>query len=181
MNCNQAIAYLKADLSGGKASGNTQELADADAPVLKSIGNGLLVAFVVDEGDRLAFVQNRHLQQAQLTVDQLYQIGVQNLANKLDGQIRAQQHGPIVGVFLDGNFEASLILVSPLWDHMLAHLVQNGFAVALPSRDVLAFCDAKSKEGIASLNEMIARIGADGNHLLCKSILLRKDGQWLAT
>jgi len=44
--------------------------------------------------------------------------------------VRVQEYGSVFAVFMDGNFEASLILVDWLWSQALAHLVKT----SLPKR-----------------------------------------------
>jgi hypothetical protein len=47
----QAIAYLKADLSGKPSSvppDRRVDVSDADAPILRHLADGLVVAYVVD-------------------------------------------------------------------------------------------------------------------------------------
>jgi hypothetical protein len=78
---------------------------------------------------------------------------------------------------VDGNFEASLILVDGLWDKALAQLAPNGFVAAIPARDILAFCDANSAAGIAELHQLIGRI-QNGNHMLSRELFQRADAGW---
>src|SRR5262245_21681297 len=96
-------------------------------PVLRDLGNGLLVAYLVDEGDSFTYVQNRHLSAARLTSEQLHELGVENLSQMVRERIRVQEYGSVYAVFLGGHFEASLILVDWLWSQALAHLVQTTF------------------------------------------------------
>ena len=93
-----------------------------------------------------------------------------NLGKLCAEQLRVQKHGPVYGVFLDGNFEASLFVLESLWQRDLAHLVDKGFAICIPARDILAFCDMDSQEGIATLRQMVERVSDDGDHLLTKTI-----------
>ena len=81
-------------------------------------------------------------------------------------------------MFMDGHFEASLMLLDDLWDEALASYAPNGFIVALPARDVLAFCDAKSDAGIAQLHDMVKRITAKGDHPISQNLYRRQSGTW---
>lgn len=84
----------------------------------------------------------------------------------------------IFGLFLEGNFEASLILFDELWDELLKSYVSGDYAVAIPSRDVLVFCDSESKSSIEELKLVIERVWDGGDHLLINKILVRKAGEW---
>ena len=173
----QAIAFVK--VSQSMAGADPVSLHDDDAPGLKDLGNGLFVAYVVDDGEGLVYVQNHHLKGTQLTLDGLYELGVHNLAVRSAGKARMQQHGDVHAFQLDGLFEASLLLLDDLWDESLAHLAPNGFVAAFPARDVLAVCDARSEEGIRSLHNMANRVAAGGDHLLTTNLYQRQSGKWL--
>ena len=88
------------------------------------------------------------------------------------------ENGDVHALLLDGHFEASLVLLDDLWDEALASYAPNGFIVALPARDVIAFCDAKSETGIAQLRDMVNRITAKGDHLVSQSLYQREGGAW---
>lgn len=169
---NRCIAYLKpaSVKSSGAESAVGTTISIPDQPVISDLGNGLAVAYVVNESQGLVYIQHRHLQEAGITQAQLHDIGMTNLGKLCSEQIRVQKHGPIYGIFLDGNFEASLLLLDHLWQRDLAHLVEQGFAIAAPARDILAFCDADSTEGIATLKQMIVRAEAGGDHLISSNL-----------
>ena len=74
-------------------------------------------------------------------------------------------------------WEASLLLVDDLWDRQLVHLAPNGFVAAVPNRNILAFCDAKTPDGPLQLRRII-QSGA-GDHpisttLYCRDPTLRE-------
>jgi uncharacterized protein YtpQ (UPF0354 family) len=172
----RAIAYLKpagevesVSLATGSAQG-----AQADAPVIKQLAAGVVVTYVVDEPEGLVFIQNRHIAEAGIGIDELHMIGLGNLNNLCKKQLRVERHGPIYGLFLDGNFEASVILLEYIWQIELADLVEESFTIAIPARDILAFCDSSSEEGVATLKQMIGKIAENGDHLISRG-LFRKD------
>ena len=174
--CVRAIAYLKAN---EPASTDSIQLSQADSPVLLDLNNGFHVAYVVDEGDQFTYIQNRHLADSGLTPIQLHQYGLENLANLAREKLRIQPYGSVFAVILDGNFEASLILIDGLWTQGVAHLVGAGFTAAIPTRDILAFCDSASLEGIHELHQVVARV-SNGDHPLVSSLYQRKESGWVA-
>lgn len=175
--CRRALAYLKPSLSAEEAPA-ALKLDEDDMPVLKDLHNGLLVSYVVDEGDSFTYVQNYHLAEAGLTADELHTVAVRNLAAKSTGVLRAAPYDSIVAVFFDGNFEASLILLDELWDGPFAQFVGSGFVAALPARDILAFCDLDSDAGRAALRGVVDRVTPTGDHLLSERLYSRIDGAW---
>jgi uncharacterized protein YtpQ (UPF0354 family) len=151
----------------------------ADAPVLKGLGNGLLVAYLIDLGGHLQYVQHRHLEASGMIESELHSHAIRNLTALATEKLRVESHGKVFAVFLDGNFEASLILLDELWDKSLARRVATGFVAAIPARDILAFCDVDSLEGITELRQVVARANAGGDHLLTPVLYRRQGRTWV--
>jgi uncharacterized protein YtpQ (UPF0354 family) len=174
--CGRAMPYVKADAIA--ESGPAVALGHDDSPVLRHLGNGLLVTYVVDSGQSFEYVQNRHLSKAGVTGDDLHAAAVNNLLVFMGERTRMQPHGNIFAMFLDGNFEASLLLADQLWDQSLISYAPNGFVIAVPARDVLAFADVKSVAGIAELRGVVSRLFPKGDHLISRELYLRESGRW---
>ena len=88
---------------------------------------------------------------------------------------------PYQGVFaflMRGDFEASIILLDDLWDGEFRQFVTGEYAAAIPARDMLAFCDSSSADGVAELQRIIERVQPTGDHLLTKTIYVRRDSIW---
>ena len=175
--CAAALPYIKAKL--GDEGGSGLALSENDSPVVRDLGNGLLVVYVVDSGQSFQYVQNRHLSEAGMTHDALHATAMSNFLKFISERTRMQPHGNIFAMFLDGNFEASLLLVDQLWDQSLTQFVQAGFVTAVPARDVLAFADAHSSAGIAELRGLVARLFPNGDHLISQDLYRRESSQWV--
>jgi uncharacterized protein YtpQ (UPF0354 family) len=151
----------------------TVELPEPDSPVISDLNNGLLFGYVVDQGGHFQYIQRRHLVDAGMTEAKLRQNAVNNLAVLLSKKgAKVQPYEDCFAVFFDGNFEASLVLVDTLWDEHLAHLAPNGFIIAIPNRDMLAFCDAMSETGIEQLRQTIGRVEG-GDHPITPTLYRR--------
>jgi uncharacterized protein YtpQ (UPF0354 family) len=171
------MPYIKADLNSD--SGPALVLGHDDSPVMRDLENGLLVLYVVDTGQAFEFVQNRHLSIAGIDADALHAASMGNFLAYTAERTRMQPHGSIFALFLDGNFEASLLLVDSLWDESLAGYAPNGFIVAVPTRDVLAFADAASVVGIEELREVVFRVFSSGDHPISSDLYRRHSGRWV--
>lgn len=150
-----------------------------DQPVLTDLSNGLLVAYLVDEGNAFTYVQERHLAEAGVERATLHVRAVENLAEtaRVNG-LEVLPHGDIFAVLCGGNFEASLILVDGLWDQSLRHLAPNGYMVAIPNRDILVLCDSGSEAGIEQLRQVIQR-AEGGDHPITTTLYRRDEAQRL--
>jgi hypothetical protein len=174
--CSAARLYLKAALlDGGPAD---VVLSGDDEPVVAKFGCGLLETFLVDEGDRFTFVQHRHLRAVGWTPGQLRETAIRNLEKFYEGRLRIHQAGPTWALILDGNFEASLLALDDLWDSVLREYAPRGPVAAVPCRDVLAFCDVDSSEGIAELHRVIERVEPD-RYPIASQPLRRLAGRWV--
>lgn len=110
---------------------------------------------------------------------QLLNIGISNLKKIATKNFRLKPYKSIYSVFLDGNFEASLILITELWEKILKSYINNKFVVAIPARDMLVFCNSKSVEGLRELNSICKRVKNDGDHLLSDSLYIRDGIKWM--
>jgi uncharacterized protein YtpQ (UPF0354 family) len=176
--CRAAVACVKPSFGDDEAP-DAVLLTDDDAPVLTDLHNGLLVAYLFDAGDRFAYVQGRDLAAAGLSREDLHDLGVANLAQLAAARCRLHVAGPVFAVVMDGNFEASLILVDDLWAVEFSEHTPNGCMVAIPARDILAFCDAESDLGRAELRAIVQRVTPLGDHLISERLYRRhSNGRW---
>lgn len=154
------------------------ELPDSEGPVTCALGHRLLVAYLVDQGDSFAYVQYRHLAEADMTMEQLHAVAVQNLAALAEERVEVRQYGSIYAVLMGGTFEASLVLLEDFWSEWYSHLAPSGFVVAFPARDILAFGDASSVEVIGELNQVCQRCNGDFDHPLTNTLYRRDGSSW---
>ncbi len=82
---------------------------------------------------------------------------------------------------LDGDLEASLLLVDSLWPHMARGLAGETI-VALPSRDVLVVSGTEVTGGVETLRRAVSRVWGDPKKynklLLTRSLLARRGDSW---
>ena len=164
----RAIAYLKPNLTDDESK-PAISLSYEDSPVLRDLHNGLLVAYLVDEGTRFDYLQNRHLIAAGIDEDRLHKTAIDNLYSLAERHLWIQPYGPVFTLFMGGNFEASVLLLDTVWDISLAKHVQGEFVAAVPARDVLSFGDSSSPDAVAELRAIIDRLKcAGGDHPLSR-------------
>jgi len=179
--CKEAVAYLKPVVKE-----NLDEkcftLSEENSFVHTFFNEDLIITFLVDDyqNNYFHYVQHKHISGEGLDEEQLLEIGKDNLY-KLADEKELRVHTLTEGCFaliLDGNFEASLIVLDDLWDHSLKEFVSNGYAVAIPARDILVFCDCNAGNGIEKMKGIIEKVWEDGDHLLIDKILVRSEGKW---
>ncbi len=172
-----AIAYLKASVPD--TAGTFIELPSEATPVVRRYSDELCICYVVDRGKRYEYVQQCHLQQDGIDRDELHRIGLKNLrALVAQRQARVQPYQGVFAFLMRGDFEASVILLDDLWDGEFRQFVTGEYAAAIPARDMLAFCDSSSGDGLAELNRIIARVQPTGDHLISQKIYVRRENGW---
>ncbi len=159
--------------------GEVVSLPNDDQPVVRRFAKGLVTCYLVDTGDAFQYVMQRHLRAAGWTGDRLHSLAVDNLAAYTRGKTRMRDYGSFYVVLVDGNFEASLIAVAPFWDGVAQHMKTGpDVVVALPARDVLAFCRADSQQGVANLRQTVARVYPRGDHIITDHLYRRREKTW---
>jgi uncharacterized protein YtpQ (UPF0354 family) len=172
-----AIAYLKG--MPAEDDSPVTRLSDEDSPVIRPFVADLQVCYLVDTGNSYQYVQNRHIREFGISLDELHETGLQNLTRLTSiRDCRVKRHGHIYAFLMGGDFEASAILVDYLWDEKFRELVSGNYLAVVPSRDVLAFCDTCSVDSVMELRDVIGRVWPSGDHLISNKLYVRDNQGW---
>jgi len=178
LECEKAIAYIKPNIPSNSPS-PSMHLTGGDRPVVRDLQNGLVVAYLVDEGKSFSYVQHKHLIAAGLEEDQLHELGVENLAMIAKNQLRVSSYDGYFVATAGGNFEASLILVDRIWTHAFRSYVAGQYAVAIPAGDILAFGDANSDQTRRGFERLFTRArNSRLDHPITNTVYLRSGRIW---
>ena len=172
-----ALAYVKASVPADDPA-PVVEMDDDSSPVLRPLVGELLVSYVIDQGSHLELINGAQMRELGLTADDLHARAVANLAAFAEGRVNLRRAGTVNALYLDGNFEASLLLLDELWNEQLRSYYTTPPVVAVPARDVLAFSEVGSAGGIAELRQVVERVWPGGDHLLSRSLFVRREGCW---
>jgi uncharacterized protein YtpQ (UPF0354 family) len=173
--CAQAVAYLKPALAEGTVD---VVLSDDDEPIIRDLGNGLLVLYLVDLDDHFAYVQRRHLRAAGVTPDELHERSLANLARIADEKMTVYDYHGYFSVIMDGHFEASLLLLDDLWNETFSWLVPGEYVVAIPARDILSFAGLDEGAAFDKLRGVVSRVGPNPDHPITPNLYRRHHGVW---
>ncbi len=176
--CLRALPMLQATLVGRPGHDSGSSGGTPQDPVLREIGDGLVVEYLVDQGGIYSRVQRRDLSAAGLDPDELHASAVANLAALADERCEVHEYGAIHAVLIGRNFEASLILMDEFWMDWVAQLAPTGFVVAFPAQDVLAFGDASSADAIRELQDLCTRVDPAVDRPLTDRLYLRTGDGW---
>lgn len=176
-NTERAIAYLKG--SQPEDEQPVIRLSSKEAPVIRPYFGQLHICYLVDDGQSYKYVQNCHIEEDKISADELHQIGLRNLKS-LTTQRNAQvrPYGNVFSFTMGGDFEASVVLLDEFWAGEFRKFVKENYAIAVPARDVLAFCSAESRQGIMELQQVIDRVWPTGDHLVSNKIHIGNKDNW---
>jgi uncharacterized protein YtpQ (UPF0354 family) len=179
--CSLAFPYFKQNL-GNDTGEDLLTISEEDSVVSIEFNEDLIITFLAHDSEKELFkyIANRDLQSEQLDSASLLDTGISNLYSlAASNGLRIQELDEgCFALLLDGNFEASLILLDNLWNNTLKQYAPNGYAVAIPARDVLAFCDLHSNNGVERLKGVISSVWENGSYLLTDRIFNRTEGKW---
>jgi hypothetical protein len=149
-------------------------------PVIRATAGLFAVFYLVDRGDHFVMVNKSEVEAAGLTREQLHTAGLFNLAQQVNGKpgLRILPQGSFNGLVMGGDHEASLVLLDDLWDDSLKEYYKTAPVVAIPVKDICAFCDENSAEGIERLRAIIDRHVKQGDKIICDKLLVRRNGRW---
>jgi uncharacterized protein YtpQ (UPF0354 family) len=153
-------------------------LPDKDIPVTEVLAEVLLVAYVFDLPGAFRYVSFDDCARLEVPAGELRALAVRNLT-RLRTRPQIKQ-GPAAATFvLDGNLEASLLLVDHLWDQIGPHLPGDLIA-AVPARDSLAVTGSEIPGGVDALNDAVERVWqrSETRLLLTRSLLTRNGATW---
>ncbi len=163
-----------------KMSEEAIRLPERDAPIDEYLAGDLLVMYAFDLPGRFQFVARRHCEALGLDSGELRGLSVRNLVNRRR-KPQIKQTDRCAMFVLDGDLEASLLLVDMLWAQLAAQ-IPGELIAAVPTRDTLAFTGADVDGGVAVLKYAVRRVweNPDTNRklLLTPSLLIRQGTSW---
>ena len=127
-------------------------------PVLRDLGNVLLVAYLIDQGSIFKVALHSDLADAGMNESELHEHGLRNLAALANANLRIERADDVFVASLDRNFEASLLLLDSLWDNRLASITNAGVVTTVPARHVLAFSSPRSPQALDQLRYIAAEV-----------------------
>lgn len=130
-----------------------EQMGQGEVPVFGLVGE-LYILLVADTELNMAVVSNKQLATAGLEPQAALHLSIQNLVNTLP-EIGVHGEGARM-VMAGGNYEASLLLISSVWQQLAEPL--GGDLIVVPfARDLLVYADAADAAALRDLREMVAR------------------------
>ena len=147
----------------------------SDAPISRVFSNTLVITYMIDEPGALVFVRQRDIEKD--GPEALHARAVENLrAHANRRKLRFEPQGATFVAKLDGQHDASLLLLDELWDPPTRVADLDGDIVAaVPSRGMLLFTGGRVRGGIPGLRAAMTR---SSERPLSEELFVRRDGAW---
>ena len=163
-----------------KLSEQTVRLSGADEPIVEHLAGDLLIMYAFDLPGHFMYVARRHCQALSLEAGDLRPLSVRNLVTRR-AKPQIKQTDKVIMLVLDGDLEASLLLVDMLWEQLTPQ-IPGDLIAAVPVRDTLAVSGTGVDGGLAVLNHAVRRFwerpSANPKLLLTPSLLTRQGNRW---
>jgi hypothetical protein len=164
----------------GKNARDSVVLSPEDSFLSEDLVGELLVLYAFDLPGLFEYLSERDRKALGLDMADLRSLAVRNLTRRRSRPQTLQGSNPVVMLRLDGDLEASLLLVDRLWPQ-LARGLAGETIVAVPSRDVLAISGTEVTGGVEALRRAV-QIGwerpTNRKLLLTRSLLVRRGASW---
>jgi uncharacterized protein YtpQ (UPF0354 family) len=151
---------------------------DGEPPIADVLVASLVVVYAFDRDDRFHLLARADLDR--LGVDQAHVATAarDNLLDRLDDLEILERPDGCGMVRLDGNLDASVLLVPELWAD-IEKILGKVVLVAVPARDVVLFCGAGGTSEKRALEAARDRALAVGNRRITADLLRFSAGSWL--
>ncbi len=134
----------------------------------------LCVMYVQDLPKSSRFLTKRDLTDQKIDLDALRSAALENLRAKSKTATWTQR-GPVKMLHLDGNYEASMLVLDDFWTSVA---VDGEVVVAVPARDLCLITGTNSADGIAKLREIAAQSADTIDHPVSSSVYVRSGNKW---
>ena len=148
---------------------------EAEAPLVVPLSADLVLSLMLDKGGHYELLKAgfRDLN-PNLSDDDIVKIAVSGLHAEVGQNIKLQgQPGFVVMATCGGNFEASLIIYTPLWDTVHQHFAGD-VVIGIPTPDMLLIGDATNPDAIAEVRAGIERVLGNEQPSVTSPSLYRK-------
>lgn len=142
----------------------------------EQLNDELFVIYAINSAQSIRYVDADEIVAFGLPQNELRALAVRNLRGFVPGI--TIERGPLVSmVVAGGDFEASLILFSDLWEREGARMRGNP-VFSIPARDLLLFTDSADKQGVEKLKALAADMSGEATYPLTDALFIVKEGQF---
>lgn len=170
--------WVKVELSDNDLDSGEKllELREGESPVIRNWLADLIIMYVVDVGEYFHVIQNKDIPES-VSMDELHEIAVTNLARDVEYVLRVTSFGYIITA--GGDHEAGIICLDDRWRWLTEHL-SDDLLVAIPAKDLVLILPKHDTQKMERFKEFIRNVFRDGDRLLSRALFEYKQSteQW---
>lgn len=136
----------------------------------------LYIVYGIDEPNGVALLTDDQLKKLKIEKADLRKASLGNLGSMTKKLAIVSKEG-VSAIELDGNYESSMLLATPVWNHR-AKQFDDDIVAAVPSRSVVLFAARKDAAGIDKVKALAKEIFDGGDHVISNALYLWKDQKW---
>lgn len=119
-------------------------------------------------GDSFEVLQNEQLLHS-MTVDELYELSVNNLANNIQFKLAPATFGGY-GILAGGDHEAGCLCLDYLWEHC-ANVIGENLIISVPCKDKVLMVGQSQTVELEKMKALFLDIISNGDRTLSKQLL----------
>lgn len=155
-----------------------QQLAAAKKPsalLSQPLADGLDVVYVLNSAETMRFISTSALGELGLRLGDVPAQAGRNLAMLLP-ELRVEQDGGVYRLRLDGNYEASMLLMYPRWRERFA--LPRDPVVAIPARGEVLLADGGNRQAVEHMQAAAKMDSAHSPYAVTPKLYVIRDGRW---
>lgn len=172
------VPVIKQSLPG--RSDSDIVLPPESRPIAHGLVDELMIMYAFDLPGHFEYLSERHCQDLGIGSGDLRKLSVRNLTQRRSKPEILRPSDAVVMLRIDGELEASLLLVDHLWPQ-LARGIAGEIVVGVPSRDVVCVSGTGITGGVETLHWAVDRAWKRQDNpklMLTRSLLVRRDDSW---
>ena len=147
-----------------------------ESVVKEHLSGDIWIVYALDLPKATQALTESRMKELQIEPTYLRSLALSNLRRILP-EIEQHGDGPWYMLTAGGDYTASLLLLDDVWS-ALSQSVEGDIVAAVPSRDVVLFTGARSKDGIDCIKRKAHEIHEGGDHVVSQTLFRRVSGEW---
>ena len=144
------------------------------SPLYDDLNAELVIVYAEDQPQRTRYIDANEIQMDKAA---LRALAVNNLRKTLP-PIKFSQGGPVGFITVDGDYEASLLLLDEVWSN--GQIKMNGeTVVAIPGHDTLLVIGSADPEALMTFRTLVATLGASAKKPLTNTLFVYRGGKFV--
>ena len=149
---------------------------NSESVVKEHLAGDIWIVYALDLPKATQALTESRMKELEIETKDLRFLALSNLRRILP-EIEQHGSGPWYMLTAGGDYTASLLLLDDVWN-ALSQSVEGDIVAAVPSRDVVLFTGARSKDGIDWIKRKAREIHEGGDHIVSQTLFRRVSGEW---